>query len=223
MVTATGPATGPQPDPGRQHGWRRALDREELHRYLTTLEGWREFAVREPAPPDLLPGHFLEGLDPDERLDYDDGRIDYHTRLTVAETSTLRTVVHTGRRLTLLNRHAISARRGLILSGPAYTGKTTALTQFGKTIEAIDRRRRPRSRQPDPGGLRHRPARRDLACWPWNSPASWACPSPPEPTSPTSSKPSAVSSSTQGSPSCVSTNYTLSPSRPATAPRSRTP
>ncbi|MCA1221894.1 TniB family NTP-binding protein [Streptomyces sp. 8L] len=82
-------------------------------------------------------------LEPDERLDYDDGRIDYHTRLTVVETSVLRTVVHTGRRLTLLNRHAVSARRGLILSGPAGTGKTTALTQFGKTIEAIDRRRHP--------------------------------------------------------------------------------
>ncbi|MBD3008244.1 TniB family NTP-binding protein [Streptomyces sp. 5-10] len=143
MVTATGPAPGQQPDPGRQHGWRRALGQEELHCYLTTLEGWREFAVRDPAPPDLLPDRVLDGLDPDERLDYEDGRIDYHTRLTVAETSTLRTVVHTGRRLTLLNRHAISARRGLILSGPAGTGKTTALTQFGKTIEAIDRRRHP--------------------------------------------------------------------------------
>ncbi|MFG3532266.1 TniB family NTP-binding protein [Streptomyces sp. NPDC047917] len=43
----------------------------------------------------------------------------------------------------MLNRHAISARRGLILSGPAGTGKTTALTQFGKTVETIDRRRHP--------------------------------------------------------------------------------
>lgn len=142
-MTATGPASGQQPDAGRQHGWRRALDREELHRYLTTLEGWREFTLQDPAPPDLLPDSVLTGLAPDERLDYDDSRLDYHTRLTVAATSTLRTVVHTGRRLTLLNRHAISARRGLILSGPAGTGKTTALTQFGKTIEAIDRRQHP--------------------------------------------------------------------------------
>jgi Cdc6-like AAA superfamily ATPase len=43
--------------------------------------------------------------------------------------------------LTLLNRHAVSARRGLILSGPAGTGKTTAITQFGKTHQAIDRQR----------------------------------------------------------------------------------
>jgi hypothetical protein len=61
----------------------------------------------------------------------------------VAATSTLRNVVHTGRRLTLLNRHAVSARRGLILSGAAGTGKTTALTQLGKTIEVIGQRQHP--------------------------------------------------------------------------------
>jgi hypothetical protein len=62
---------------------------------------------------------------------------------TAAATSALRQVVNTGRRLTLLNRHAISARSGLILSGAAVTGKTTAITQFGKTHEAIDRLRHP--------------------------------------------------------------------------------
>ncbi|MET9881468.1 ATP-binding protein [Actinacidiphila glaucinigra] len=141
MVTAIGPTS--DQDPQRHSGWKRALDREDLHRYLTTLAGWREFTTQDPAPPEMLPEDMLPDLDPDERLDYDDGRLDYHTRLTVAATSTLRTVVHTGRRLTLLNRHAISARRGLILSGPAGTGKTTALTQFGKTIEVIDRRQHP--------------------------------------------------------------------------------
>jgi hypothetical protein len=61
----------------------------------------------------------------------------------VVATSALRQAVQLGRRLTLLNRHAVSARRGLILSGAAGTGKTTALTQFGKTHEAIDRARHP--------------------------------------------------------------------------------
>ena len=61
-------------------------------------------------------------------------------------TSTLRHVVHTGRRLALLNRHAISARRGLIVSGPDGTGRdgtgrTTAITTFGKTHQVIDRQR----------------------------------------------------------------------------------
>ena len=32
-----------------------------------------------------------------------------------------------------------------MVSGPARTGKTTALTQLGKTIEVIHRRRHPRS------------------------------------------------------------------------------
>jgi Bacterial TniB protein len=61
----------------------------------------------------------------------------------VVGTSVLRQVVTTGRRLTLLNRHAISARCGLILSGAAGTGKTTAITQLGKTHEATDRARHP--------------------------------------------------------------------------------
>ena len=34
---------------------------------------------------------------------------------------------------------------GLILSGPARTGKTTAITQLGKTLEVIHRQRHPRS------------------------------------------------------------------------------
>jgi hypothetical protein len=137
MVTPTGPGPGPAPD------WRTALDEQDEHRHLTTLEGWRRFAAEELAAPELLARRDLAALDADARLHYDDQRLDYHTRLTVAATSTLRTVVHTGRRLTLLNRHAISARRGLILSGAAGTGKTTALTQFGKTIEVIDRRQHP--------------------------------------------------------------------------------
>jgi hypothetical protein len=74
---------------------------------------------------------------------FDEHRLDYHTRLAAAATSALRQVVTTGRRLTLLNRHATSARRGMIVSGHAGTGKTTAITQFGKTHEAIDRLRHP--------------------------------------------------------------------------------
>jgi hypothetical protein len=107
------------------------------------LPGRREFTTSATIPPTLLPDAEWEGLGEPERLDYDEQRLDYHTRLAAVATSTLRQVVHTGRRLTLLNRHAISARRGLILSGPAGTGKTTAITQFGKTHQAIDQARHP--------------------------------------------------------------------------------
>ena len=48
-----------------------------------------------------------------------------------------------GRRLQYLNRHADAGRCGLILSGPARTGKTTCLAQLGKTIETMHHRRHP--------------------------------------------------------------------------------
>ena len=62
-----------------------------------------------------------------------------------------------GRRLAHLNRARASGRCGLIVSGPPRTGKTTAITQLGKTIEVIHRRRYPGSRQRHPGHLHHRP------------------------------------------------------------------
>jgi hypothetical protein len=112
--------------------WRRSLT-EDRQRHLTTVEGWRYFITDPQTPPDPQP----------DGTGDDDTRLDYHTRLTVVATSTLRQVINAGRRLSLLNRHAISARRGLILSGPAGTGKTTAITQLGKTHETIDRARHP--------------------------------------------------------------------------------
>ena len=113
------------------------------HKHLSTLDGWREFTSLAPGQPDLLAEAEYEALGSDARAAYDEERLDYHTRLGVAGTSVLRQVVTTCRRLTLLNRHAISARRGLILSGAAGTGKTTAITQLGKTHEATDRARHP--------------------------------------------------------------------------------
>ncbi|MGH3404872.1 MAG: TniB family NTP-binding protein [Streptosporangiaceae bacterium] len=132
MVTA---ADEESPSPG-QVNW---------HRELTTLDGWRAFTSDVPDVPGLLPVPVRDGLADDDRSRYEERRLDYHTRLGVVATSTLRHVVNTGRRLALLNRHAVSARRGLIVSGAAGTGKTTAITQLGKTHEAIDRRRHPGS------------------------------------------------------------------------------
>jgi hypothetical protein len=112
-------------------------------RQLTTLTGWRRFTQDKHTIPELLSCKELTQLDEVDRILYDEDRIDYHTRLTVVATSTVTHVAQKGRRLTLLNRHAISARRGLILSGAAGTGKTTAITQFGKMHEAMDRQRHP--------------------------------------------------------------------------------
>jgi hypothetical protein len=47
------------------------------------------------------------------------------------------------RRLMILNRrHDGTARRGLIVSGPPTTGKTTALQQLGRAFHLAERRRR---------------------------------------------------------------------------------
>jgi hypothetical protein len=112
---------------------------------LTTLAGWRQFAGEMPAVPELLDSRTWQGLDADKRAAYDDDRIAHHSRLLVIQTPAVRDVVTTGRRLAHMNRSAYYGRSGLIVSGPARTGKTTAITQLGKTIEVIHRRRYPRS------------------------------------------------------------------------------
>ncbi|MFM9499943.1 AAA family ATPase [Streptomyces galilaeus] len=73
--------------------------------------------------------------------DHDTAREDYHAQLVIVSTPTIRHVAATGRKRILLNRHQHSARRGLIVSGPAGTGKTTAITQLGKNYEQLTRRR----------------------------------------------------------------------------------
>ena len=112
---------------------------------LTTLAGWRQFAAEVPAVPQLLDGQVWQGMEPDKRAAYDDDRIAHHSRLLVVQTPAVRDVVTTGRRLAHLNRSAHYGRSGLIVSGPARTGKTTAITQLAKTIEVFHRRRNPRS------------------------------------------------------------------------------
>lgn len=115
------------------------------HLQLTTLVGWRGFVTQAPVVPDLLPEAIWSGLEAGQRACYDDHRIDHHCRLLVVQTPTIRQVITTGRRLVQLNKKAHYGRCGLMVSGPARTGKTTALTQLGKTVEVIHRRRCPRS------------------------------------------------------------------------------
>lgn len=118
-------------------------DEDAAQRQLTTLAGWRRFVEHAPTPPDLLPEQAWTQLDEHQRLIYDEERLNHHARLLVVATPTIRKVITEGRRLSYLNRNAHSGRCGLILSGPARTGKTTALTQLGKTLEVIHRQRHP--------------------------------------------------------------------------------
>lgn len=100
---------------------------------LTTKEGWARWVHQNPQPPELQ--HALAEMDPASRADYDEQRLDYHSDLIVVNTPTIREVINTVRRLLVLNRRQISARRGLIITGGAGTGKTTAITQLGRAHE----------------------------------------------------------------------------------------
>ncbi|MFJ7250950.1 TniB family NTP-binding protein [Kitasatospora sp. NPDC098652] len=117
---------------------------EDFGRQLTSLPGWRAFigaSLSEPMA--ALTKAEYAALEVEARVDYDDNRLDHHARLQVIATSTVLSTVTCGRRLVILNRGAVSARRGLLVSGPANTGKTIALTQLGLAHELQDRRRHP--------------------------------------------------------------------------------
>ncbi len=114
---------------------------ESSYATLTTKEGWRAFVDEHPEPPPPLPPGTV--ADTDALEIYKESRIDYHTRSAVVATPTIRKVVTTGRKRILLNRHQVSARRGLIVSGSSGTGKTTAIIQLGKNVEQLSRRRNP--------------------------------------------------------------------------------
>jgi hypothetical protein len=110
---------------------------------LTTKEGWRRFVDRQPTGPDLHNPATIELLTGSDREAYDETRRAFHADLPLANTPTIQKVISTARLLVQLNRNQISARRGVIVSGPSGTGKTTALTQLGRTHERHTRKRHP--------------------------------------------------------------------------------
>jgi predicted ATPase len=113
---------------------------------LTTKEGWRRFVDHQSQPPGLHAAAELARLSPGERADYDEARRGYHADLPVVNTPTIQKVISTSRLLMQLNRTQVSARRGVIISGASGTGKTTALTQLGRTHERHTRMRYPADR-----------------------------------------------------------------------------
>jgi len=110
---------------------------------LTTKEGWARWLQQTRQPPELCarPGE----LSPAARAEYVDERLSYHSDLIVVNTPTVQDVIRSVRRLLVLNRRQVSARRGLIITGGAGTGKTTALTQLGRAHELAVRLRQPSS------------------------------------------------------------------------------
>lgn len=108
---------------------------EDGHDPLTTKEGWRAFVDRDASMPELLPSDRWKRLGELDRERYDQARLKHHAQLVVVATPTIRQVAHLVRRLVLLNRGQVGARRGLVVTGSPATGKTTAITQVGKRHE----------------------------------------------------------------------------------------
>ena len=117
---------------------------------LTTLPGWRQFVATTPSIPDLFTEKDWLGLDDDKRTAHDEDRLEHHSRLVVVQTPVIERIVKRGGGLIRMNRAAHYGRSGLMVSGPARAGKTTAITQLGKTAEVMHRHRHPHSRDDIP-------------------------------------------------------------------------
>lgn len=109
----------------------------------TNLQGWRSFVDSVPADMDTAAATELEAMGAAARENYDEQRISYHSELVIVETSTVRSITNQGRMLMMLNQREICARRGLVVSGPWASGKTTAIKLLGKTHELMIRRKYP--------------------------------------------------------------------------------
>ena len=119
-----------------------ATDPEGRKEPTLTLDGWRSFVGSSPTFT-LLPMTAWQALSPSARAAYDDARVNYHSDMVIVATSTVEQVTKQGRLLTLLNRNETGARRGMIVSGPQTSGKTTAIKELGRTHELRVRSRYP--------------------------------------------------------------------------------
>jgi hypothetical protein len=105
-----------------------------IYQPVSTWQGWKHFAdtPRLEAPAAGDPSWTDEALE------------NYHSRFVVMTTPSMKKVSLELRRLLILNRRQQgTARRGLIVSGPPTTGKTTTLMELGRIFEHTDRRRHP--------------------------------------------------------------------------------
>lgn len=132
--------TEPSPEPSQESG----------HAPWTTKEGWQRFVDTSTVPPAVLgdtepSGHSdpFDGDPQDSDPSAPQARLRYHSELAVVATPAVQQISTAGRRLVVLNRGQPSARRGLVVTGAGGTGKSTAITQLGKTHELSLRRRHP--------------------------------------------------------------------------------
>ncbi|MDX3213975.1 ATP-binding protein [Streptomyces sp. ME02-6991-2B] len=105
-----------------------------IYQPISTWQGWQHFVDTPRVEAPLV-----------DDLSWTDATLEvYHSRFVVMTTPSMKKVSVELRRLLVLNRRQQgTARRGLILSGPATTGKTTTLMELGRIFEHTDRRRHP--------------------------------------------------------------------------------
>ncbi|MER6442939.1 ATP-binding protein [Streptomyces sp. NPDC001185] len=101
---------------------------------LTTWQGWDAFVHHSPAP--------APAQDTGSGLWPQPAREDYHSELAIMRTPAMGDVFTAVRRLLLVNRRQqAGARRGLIISGPAATGKTTTMMALGRSFQLAQEHR----------------------------------------------------------------------------------
>ena len=111
---------------------------------LTTKAGWHAFVNKSaPTPPVLLPEPEQARLTNAEVEIYNDARRDYHSELLLVATPAIRQITTVGMKLVANNRGKQLGRRGLIVSGPSGTGKSTSITQLGRRHQIDLERRSP--------------------------------------------------------------------------------
>ncbi|WP_316745465.1 TniB family NTP-binding protein [Streptomyces sp. MK7] len=99
---------------------------------VTTFDAFARFATTAPPTPPQ-PGQ--PSRSPEERLAY-------HSQFITVRTPAIETLSRNVRTLMILGRHQqVTARPSLIVTGPATTGKTTALLEVGRTCHLAHTRR----------------------------------------------------------------------------------
>ncbi len=109
---------------------------------LTTKEGWQRFVgtvVKPPVTPSFTDYLALDSAE-QETLIRD--RREHIAWNGVLKSPQFVEIMKAARRKLLINEHRAYSRQGLIVSGPATIGKTTAITNFGKLYELESGRKR---------------------------------------------------------------------------------
>ncbi|MFJ9909364.1 TniB family NTP-binding protein [Streptomyces sp. NPDC101152] len=99
---------------------------------VTTFDAFARFATTAPPTPPQ----------PDQPPRPAEERLAYHSQFVTVRTPAIETLSRSVRTLMILGRHQqVTARPSLIVTGPATTGKTTALLEVGRTCHLAHTRR----------------------------------------------------------------------------------